>query len=142
MDVSREAQLASIESSFAAAHGADELGTLQHPTKTRLRAVATYEILPDADVWANVYDLFRFSERPGEPGPRCVSAASPLCRRVFCWTDEDFFYYHMGTVARRPPVGLRDHAADGIGRGSLLDLLPHEGRRRRETVLRFSRRPT
>ena len=69
MDVSREAQLASIESSFAAARGADELGALRHPTKPRLRAVATYEVLPDADVWANAYDLFRFSERPGERGP-------------------------------------------------------------------------
>ena len=62
-------QLASIESSFATAHGADELSTLRHPTKPRLRAVATYEILPDVDVWANAYDLFRFSERPGERGP-------------------------------------------------------------------------
>ncbi|KAH9041272.1 RNA polymerase II-associated [Lactarius pseudohatsudake] len=70
VDVSREAQLASIESSFGAAHGSsDELGTLRHPTKPRLRAVATYEVLPDADVWANAYDLFRFSERPGERGP-------------------------------------------------------------------------
>ena len=62
-------QLASIECSFAAAHGADELGTLRHPTKPRLCAVATYKILPDVDVWANVYDLFRFSEWPGECGP-------------------------------------------------------------------------
>ena len=69
MDVSCEVQLASIESSFAAAHGVDELGMLRHLTKPRLRAVATYEILPDADVWANAYDLFRFSERPGECGP-------------------------------------------------------------------------
>ncbi|KAH9019317.1 Paf1-domain-containing protein [Lactarius deliciosus] len=62
VDVSREAQLASIESSFGAAHGSsDELGTLRHPTKPRLRAVATYEVLPDADVWANA--------GPGERGP-------------------------------------------------------------------------
>ena len=69
MDVSHKVQLASIESSFAAAHGADELGTLRHPTKPCLRTIATYEILPDADMWANAYDLFRFSERPGERGP-------------------------------------------------------------------------
>ncbi|KAI9444483.1 Paf1-domain-containing protein [Lactarius indigo] len=57
VDVSRDAQLASIESSFGAAHASsDELGTLRHPTKPRLRAVATYEVLPDADVWANAYD--------------------------------------------------------------------------------------
>ena len=63
-------QLASIESSFATAHGADELGMLWHPTKPCLRTVATYEILLDADVWANAYDLFRFSEQLGERGPR------------------------------------------------------------------------
>ena len=70
MDVSREVQLASIKSSFTAAHGADELGTLEHLTKPCLRAVATYKILPDADMWANVYNLFHFSERPGEHRPR------------------------------------------------------------------------
>ncbi|KAI0251724.1 RNA polymerase II-associated [Lactifluus subvellereus] len=69
VDISREAQLTSIESSFAAARSAEQLGTLRHPIKPRLRAVATYEVLPDVDVWANAYDLFRFSERPGERGP-------------------------------------------------------------------------
>jgi len=28
--------------------------------------VDSYEVFPDADIWANAYDLFRFSERPGE----------------------------------------------------------------------------
>ena len=59
----------SIENSFAAARSAEQLSALRHPTKPRLRAVAEYEVLPDADVWANAYDLFRFSERPGERGP-------------------------------------------------------------------------
>ena len=77
VDISREAQLASIENSFAAARSAEQLSTLRHPTKPRLRAVATYEVLPDADVWANAYDLFRFSERPGERGPEVRFAASP-----------------------------------------------------------------
>ena len=82
MDVSRDAQLASIDSSFAAAHAAHELSTLRHPTKPRLRAVATYEVLPDADVWANAYDLFRFSERPGERGPEVRVL---LCTVSCCW---------------------------------------------------------
>lgn len=77
MDISREAQLASIENSFAAARRAEQLSELRHPTKPRLRAVATYEVLPDADVWANAYDLFRFSERPGERGPEVRITASP-----------------------------------------------------------------
>ena len=82
MDISREAQLASIENSFAAARGAEELGSLRHPTKPRLRAVATYEVLPDADVWANAYDLFRFSERPGERGPEVRFCGLPAV-----WND-------------------------------------------------------
>jgi RNA polymerase II-associated factor 1 len=73
VDVSRDAQLASIDSSFGAARASDDLNALRHPTKPRLRAVATYEVLPDADVWANAYDLFRFSERPGERGPEVRS---------------------------------------------------------------------
>lgn len=77
VDISREAQLASIENSFAAAQSAEQLGTLRHPTKPRLRAVATYEVLPDADVWANAYDLFRFSERPGERGPEVRFVVGP-----------------------------------------------------------------
>ena len=77
VDISREAQLASIENSFAAARSAEQLGALRHPTKPRLRAVSTYEVLPDADVWANAYDLFRFSERPGERGPEVRFVVSP-----------------------------------------------------------------
>ena len=119
VDVSREAQLASIESSFGAARGADELGVLRHPTKPRLRAVATYEVLPDADVWANAYDLFRFSERPGERGPEVRHHTPHPMVFFFFW---DLFF----EVAGRPPVGLRDYAAYGIGRGSLPDLLPHQ----------------
>ena len=77
VDISREAQLASIENSFAAASTSEQLGLLRHPTKPRLRAVSTYEVLPDADVWANAYDLFRFSERPGERGPEVRFAVTP-----------------------------------------------------------------
>lgn len=77
VDISREAQLASIENSFAAARGTEQLSSLRHPTKPRLRAVETYEVLPDADVWANAYDLFRFSERPGERGPEVRFTVSP-----------------------------------------------------------------
>jgi RNA polymerase II-associated factor 1 len=82
VEISREAQLASIESSFAAARSAEQLSALRHPTKPRLRAVATYEVLPDADVWANAYDLFRFSERPGERGPEVR-----LCYLLSVWRD-------------------------------------------------------
>ncbi|RPD63949.1 Paf1-domain-containing protein, partial [Lentinus tigrinus ALCF2SS1-6] len=65
IDVSRDAQLRDIEASFAAVESS-ELASLQHPTKPELTAVEVFDILPDADIWANTYDLFRFSERPGD----------------------------------------------------------------------------
>lgn len=67
IDVSRSAQLRDIEASFAAAaEETFDLASLRHPEKANVTAVESYELLPDADVWANAYDLFRFQERPGE----------------------------------------------------------------------------
>ncbi|KAJ7142201.1 Paf1-domain-containing protein [Mycena filopes] len=68
IDVSREAQLRDIEASFAACNDNFALETLRHPNKPNVTAVESYEVLPDKDIWANQYDLFRFSERPGERG--------------------------------------------------------------------------
>lgn len=65
IDVSHEAQLRTIEAGFAACASLD-LATLSHPNKIGVTAVESYEVLPDAEIWANAYDLFRFSERPGE----------------------------------------------------------------------------
>lgn len=73
IDISRTAQLSTIESSFTANNpsttGPDaefDLKSLRHPNKANVTAVDSYEIFPDANIWANAYDLFRFSERPGE----------------------------------------------------------------------------
>ena len=78
VDISREAQIASIENSFAAARCAEHLSALRHLTKPCLRAVAAYEVLPDADVCANAYDPFRFSERPGKCRPEvCFCGCLP-----------------------------------------------------------------
>jgi len=66
IDVSRSAQLRDIDTSFAAQNDNFSLEQLQHPNKPNVTAVESYPILPDADIWANQYDLFRFSERPGE----------------------------------------------------------------------------
>ncbi|KZT07427.1 uncharacterized protein LAESUDRAFT_724896 [Laetiporus sulphureus 93-53] len=68
VDISRSAQIRDIESSFTATEDFD-LTTLKHPNKPDVTAVESYEIFPDADIWANAYDLFRFSERPGERPP-------------------------------------------------------------------------
>ncbi|TDL23983.1 RNA polymerase II-associated protein [Rickenella mellea] len=67
IDVSRAAQIRDIEASFA--HNSPEtfdLSTLKHPNNPNITAVESYEVLPDVDIWANAYDLFKFSERPGE----------------------------------------------------------------------------
>ncbi|KAH7922312.1 hypothetical protein BV22DRAFT_1070656 [Leucogyrophana mollusca] len=76
IDVSRSAQLRDIEVSFAACNDpmSFSLPTLRHPNKPGVTAIESYEIFPDADIWANAYDLFRFSERPGE---RVVDVEDP-----------------------------------------------------------------
>jgi RNA polymerase II-associated factor 1 len=70
IDISRGAQLQAIEASFAACNGDDteefDLSKLRHPNKPNTIAVESYEVFPDAEIWANAYDLFKFSERPGE----------------------------------------------------------------------------
>jgi RNA polymerase II-associated factor 1 len=66
IDVSREAQLRDIEASFQACNEKFSLESLQHPNKPNVTALESYAVLPDVDIWANQYDLFRFSERPGE----------------------------------------------------------------------------
>jgi RNA polymerase II-associated factor 1 len=68
IDISRPAQLRDIEASFAACNDPSQfdLSALRHPNKPNVTAIESYEIYPDADIWANAYDLFRFSERPGE----------------------------------------------------------------------------
>ena len=70
--MSPAAQLRDIDASFVAIESS-VLSELRHPTKPDLTAVEAFEILPDADIWANAYDLFRFSERPGD---RAVDVSS------------------------------------------------------------------
>lgn len=66
VDISRDAQLRDIENSFKAVGEDFDLSKLKHPNKPGVTAVGSYEILPDTEIWANAYDLFRFSERPGD----------------------------------------------------------------------------
>ncbi|KZV63190.1 Paf1-domain-containing protein [Peniophora sp. CONT] len=66
VDVSRDAQLRSIAASFSYANDDFDLSRLQHPTKKNVTAISSYELQPDVSIWANAYDIFRFSERPGE----------------------------------------------------------------------------
>lgn len=66
VDVSRNAQLRDVEASFVACNENFSLEKLVHPNKPNVTAIESYPVLPDADIWANQYDLFRFSERPGD----------------------------------------------------------------------------
>ena len=69
VDISRTAQIRDIEASFDACATNFDLATLKHPTKPNVTAVDSYEIFPNVEIWANTYDLFKFSERPGERAP-------------------------------------------------------------------------
>jgi RNA polymerase II-associated factor 1 len=72
-DVSHPAQIVDITASFPSTSEPINLKDLRHPNKPDLRAVESYEILPDSGIWANDFDLVKFSERPGER-PLDVSA--------------------------------------------------------------------
>lgn len=69
VDISRSAQIRDIEASFDACATNFNLSSLKHPIKPNVTAVESYEIFPNVEIWANTYDLFKFSERPGERPP-------------------------------------------------------------------------
>jgi RNA polymerase II-associated factor 1 len=76
IDVSRTAQLRDIEASFAACNDNFCLSSIRHSNKPDVTAIESYEVFPDSDIWANAYDLFRFSERPGDkPIEVCLTCA-------------------------------------------------------------------
>lgn len=57
VDILYEAQLMSIDNSFTAVCNTEQLSSLWYPIKPCLHAVAMYEVLPDADVWANALHI-------------------------------------------------------------------------------------
>ena len=69
VDISRSAQIRDIEASFDACATNFDLSSLKNTNKPNVTPVASYEIFPNVEIWANTYDLFRFSERPGERPP-------------------------------------------------------------------------
>lgn len=73
----RDARARNITSTFSAAH--IPLDQLQHPTKSQVKAVEAYDLLPDSDLWANEYDLIRFGEDPGDKGLVRISPLSLSC---------------------------------------------------------------
>lgn len=63
IDTSREAQVYRIKEAFRLANA--PLSSIRHPTKSHLKAVGSYSLLPDPDTWATQYDVFRFGDLPG-----------------------------------------------------------------------------
>ncbi|KAJ7504164.1 RNA polymerase II-associated protein [Mycena galericulata] len=131
IDVSREAQLRDIEASFAACNDNFSLETLRHPNKPNIRAVESYEVLPDKDIWANQYDLFRFSERPGE---RSIEVDDP---RLDCAilrpmkTEHDSFLAYYLTADDESAMKFKE---------TRLALAPYEvPSEREETIFHFVR---
>lgn len=59
-----EERLASIVSTFSAID--IPLSDVKHPTKPHLQAVESFDILPDEDLWANQYALFKFADNPND----------------------------------------------------------------------------
>ena len=118
IDVSKSAQLRDIESSFVAQNDGFVLDQLQHPNKLNVTAVESYPILPDIDIWANQYDLFRFSERPGE---RPVDVSNVL--RFLSEVQTAFF----GNKDRRSTTGLCHSKAHENGPRFFPRILSHSG---------------
>ncbi|KAK2463597.1 hypothetical protein APHAL10511_004348 [Amanita phalloides] len=131
IDVSRNAQLKDIEASFIACNETFDFSALRHPTKPDVTALESYEVLPDADIWANQYDLFRFSERPGE---RSVDVDDP---RLDCAifrpmkTEHDSFLAYYLTQDDDSAIGFKETRAG---------LLPYEiPEEQQEAVFHFVR---
>ena len=101
IDVSRAAQLRDIDTSFSAIESSD-LSALRHPTRPELVAVDAFEVLPDADIWANAYDLFRFQERPGDRPVEVRTSGSVLLIEGWVDADDDA---HADPVCRRRTQG-------------------------------------
>lgn len=66
VDISTEAQISNIEKSFNKVNEDFDLSKLECPGKPHLKALDSWEVFPDTEIWANAYDLFKFSERPGD----------------------------------------------------------------------------
>ncbi|KAI0729971.1 RNA polymerase II-associated [Fomitopsis betulina] len=122
VDVSRSAQIRDIEASFNATESS-ALSTLKHPNKPGVTAVDSYDIFPDAEIWANAYDLFRFSERPGErpsevddPRLDCAilrpmeSDGDHFLAYYLTKDDETAFQFKDERLARSPDAPEEDEA--------------------------------
>lgn len=63
IDTSLEAHISRIQSTFEKA--STPLSSLRHPTKPNLRAIDSYQVLPDRDTWSTSYQILKFVDWPG-----------------------------------------------------------------------------
>jgi RNA polymerase II-associated factor 1 len=111
VDISHAAQIATIESSFAACNENFDLHSISHPTKKRVKAVDSYEILPDSEIWENAYDLFRFSEKPGERPPETEDPRLDCAILRPMESEGDHFLAYYLTETDDPAVEFKERRA-------------------------------
>jgi RNA polymerase II-associated factor 1 len=97
VDTSREAQIRDVECTFPPTNKKVDLASIHHPNHSGKRAVDYYDLFPDPETFATAFDVFRFSERPGDRAtdqedPRLDSA---LLRPVRLEDGETFMAYYL-----------------------------------------------
>ncbi|KAF5335997.1 hypothetical protein D9611_006303 [Ephemerocybe angulata] len=111
VDISRNAQLADIEASFRAANDEHAISSLRHPNNPKLTAVESFPILPDAEIWANRYDLFRFTERPGERPAEVEDERLDCAILRPMKTEYDSFLAYYLTKDDNPAIDMKETRA-------------------------------
>ncbi len=64
IDTSTDAMVERIKATFDKVQK-QPLSSLRHPTKPHLRAIRSWEVLPDAETWATNFHIVRFQDWPG-----------------------------------------------------------------------------
>jgi len=138
VDISRSAQIRDIEASFDACATNFDLSSLKHPNKPNITPVGSYEIFPNINIWANTYDLFRFSERPGER-PSDVDDPRLDCAIMRPMeSDGDHFLSYYLTQKDEDAIQFKQNRAEHMQR-SLVENLDEEESEQPVTPFHFIR---
>jgi RNA polymerase II-associated factor 1 len=91
-----------------------ELSNLKHPTKPHLQAVESYDILPDEELWANQYALFKFADNPNDRKSG-QSVRTSFLKLSCTYTKTDVAFSDWFVLAQSQPVASSSSAAASIG---------------------------
>jgi RNA polymerase II-associated factor 1 len=80
-----------------------ELSNLKHPTKPHLQAVESYDILPDEELWANQYALFKFADNPNDRKSG-QSVRTSFLKLSCTYTKTDVAFSDWFVLAQSQPV--------------------------------------